>query len=79
VEESQHREMVWMPALPGAVLTLIITSFVFVVGTAVGLAALVTLVVRAGRRQWTPLTWLCLGSVIGALVFWVLVGLHAVF
>jgi hypothetical protein len=79
VEESQHREMVWMPALPGAVFTLIITSITFVVGTVIGAAALVTFVVRVARRQWTPLTWLCLGSVVGALVFWALVGLHAVF
>jgi uncharacterized membrane protein len=77
--ERDPREVRWMPALPGATLTLIISAFFFVGGTVVAAAAVVTLVVRASRRQWTPLNWLCVGALIGYGVYWALLGLHQAF
>lgn len=77
--ERDPREVKSMPALPGAVFTLIASAFLFPLGTVLAAIALVTLVVRIQRRQWTPLNWLCLGALIGYGVYWALLGLHQAF
>lgn len=59
----------WAPAIPVAFLTFLIGVFLWPVGAALALAALVTLVVRARRGQWTALTFSCLGVLAGAVVF----------
>jgi hypothetical protein len=78
-EQEQTREVVWMPAFAAAAVTLILTSILLPVGSLLTLASLVVLVVRLARRQWSVLTWLCLGSLVGAAVFWILVAAHATF
>jgi hypothetical protein len=80
-QELEHdpREVKWMPALPGAVFTLIVSAFLFVGGTVIAVLALATIVVRVARRQWTPLNWLCVGALIGYGVYWALLGLHQAF
>ena len=68
-----------MPAFAVAVLVLLFTYFVPVGGAILGVLGLATVIVRARRQGWTPLTWVCLGAAIGAAVVWLLIGLHAAF
>ena len=79
MQEDSEREVVWMPAFASAVLTLVVTHVFLPLGSLLTLAAVVALAVRLPRRQWTVLTWVCLGVLIGAAVFWVLVGVDAAF
>lgn len=59
----------WAPAIPLAFVTFLIGVFLWPVGAAFALAALITLVVRARRHAWTALTFGCLGVVVGAVLF----------
>lgn len=79
MEEERKREVVWMPAFASAAVTLMVTFVVPLLGSVLTLAAVAVLAVRLPRRQWTPLTWLCLGALIGSAVFWILVGVNATF
>lgn len=79
MEEEEKQEVVWMPAFASAVVTLVLTYLIPILGSVVALAAIVVLAVRLPRRQWTALTWLCLGAMVGPALFWVLVAAHAAF
>lgn len=68
-----------MPAFPAAVMVLLLHYYVLPVGVLAAVAGLVGLVVRGRRRPWTPLTWLCLGALVGAAVFWAYAGIVTAF
>lgn len=77
-DRDEKREVVWMPAFASAVITLIVTTLFLPLGAVMTIAGLVVLAVRLPRREWTVLTWLGLGTVIGSAAFWILVVLdHA--
>jgi hypothetical protein len=59
----------WAPAIPVAFLTFLIGVFLWPVGAVLAVAALVGLVVRARRHQWTALTFSCVGVLAGAALF----------
>ncbi len=66
---DDERPVLWMPAIPAALVTFLVGSIVLSAGLVVVAVALVTLVVRGYRRQWTALTYACIGSVFGGVVF----------
>ncbi|WGL52662.1 hypothetical protein P5P86_02285 [Nocardioides sp. BP30] len=65
--DQSHVE--WAPAIPLAFVAFLVCVFVWPLGALLGVAALVTLVVRGRRREWTALTFGCFGAVLGAVVF----------
>jgi hypothetical protein len=73
VDDAETKHVEWAPAIPVAFLTFLVGVFLWPVGAVLALAALVTLVVRARRRQWTALTYACLGVLVGAVLFTVFV------
>ncbi|MFT4084501.1 MAG: hypothetical protein QM638_18145 [Nocardioides sp.] len=76
-EKPDGPDVVWMPAFAMAVVLALFTYFVPLAGAVIGALALVGVIVRAPRRGWTPLTWVCLGTAIGAAVIWALIALHS--
>ena len=69
VNDAEESRVEWAAAIPVAFLTFLVGVFLWPVGAAVAAVALVTLVVRARRRQWTALTFACLGVLAGAVLF----------
>lgn len=65
----------WAPAIPVAFLTFLIGVFLWPVGAVLAIAALVALVVRARRHQWTALTFACVGVLAGAVLFTLFIAL----
>jgi len=63
----------WAPAIPVAFLTFLIGVFAWPVAAVLAIAAVVLLFVRARRGQWTALTFACLGTLAGGLLFSVFV------
>ncbi len=77
--EDERPVVTWMPVVPGFGVTLIVTAFVFFLGSALAAAALVYLVWSLVRRAWSPWSWVALGAVIAYAVYWLLLVLHALF
>lgn len=76
---SDELRVPWMPAFPAACVTLILLAVLLPVGALLTVAGLATVVVRLVQRRWDVWAWVGLGAVIGAVVFSVLVLLHALF
>ena len=68
MSEPQEKQAVWMPAVPAALATFVVSVFFPPLGILVGLVALVTLLVRMRRGRWSALTYACFGSVVGILI-----------
>jgi len=75
--EQEQPTVEWMPGFAAGVLTLVLTQFAWVLGTALAAAALVGLVVLLVRHERRPLLWVCVGALIGFGVFWAVVGGNA--
>lgn len=69
VNQPEENRVEWAPAIPLAFAAFLISVFFWPVGAVLAAAALVTIVVRARRREWTALTFGCLGVVLGTAVF----------
>lgn len=67
-DPEQHR-VEWAPVIPIGFLTFLVGVFLWPVVAVAGVVALVALVVRARRREWTAATFAYLGVVVGGLLF----------
>jgi len=68
VTEPEHR-VEWAPAIPVAFATFLLAVFVWPLAVALTVAAVVALVLRARRGQWTALTFALSGVLCGAVLF----------
>ncbi|MEX0427848.1 hypothetical protein AB3X52_09470 [Nocardioides sp. DS6] len=77
--EDEQQQVVWMPAFPVAVVVLLLHYYLLPLGVLAAVVGLVGVVVGGRSRPWRLRTWLALGAVIGAVLFWVYLGLVTVF
>jgi hypothetical protein len=67
VTDTEQR-VEWAPAIPAAFATFLVGVFVWPAAVVLTLVAAGGLVVRARRRQWTALTFACVGVLAGAVL-----------
>jgi len=77
--EDEQQQVVWMPAFPIAIIVLLLHYYFLPLGVLATLVGLIGLVMGMRARPWRLRTWLSLGAVIGALLFWIYAGLVAAF
>jgi len=75
VNDPEVRHVEWAPVIPIGFLTFLIGVFLWPVVAVAGIAALVAVVVRARRHQWTAKTFAYLGVVAGGVLFAVFITL----